>query len=82
MGQRRREAKPLKRKTARRAELRTVVVFCEGKNSEPDYVRGLKRLPEIASDISLNLELHPEPGVPLTLVQMAAERLRDPVGLF
>lgn len=27
---------------------------------------------------SLNLELHPEQGVPLTLVRMAAERLKDP----
>lgn len=78
MGQRRRQAKPLKRITARRAELRTVVVFCEGKNSEPDYVRGLKGLPEIAADNSLDLQLHPEQGAPLTLVQRAVERLRDP----
>lgn len=49
MRQRRREGKPLKRATASRPELRTVVVFCEGRNSEPDYINGgLKRLPEIA----------------------------------
>jgi hypothetical protein len=78
MRQRRREARPLKRATARRPELRTVVVFCEGKNSEPDYINGLKRLPEIADNTALNLELHPEQGVPLTLVKMAADRLVDP----
>ncbi|MEV6797002.1 RloB family protein [Micromonospora rifamycinica] len=78
MSPRRREAKPLKRTVARRPELRTVVVFCEGKNSEPDYVNGLKRLPEIAGNTALNLEIHPDQGVPLTLVQMAVDRLADP----
>ncbi|GGM32488.1 MULTISPECIES: RloB family protein [Micromonospora] len=78
MRQRRREAKPLKRKTASRPELRTIVVFCEGKNSEPDYINGLKKLPEIADNTALNLEVHPEQGVPLTLVKMAADRLVDP----
>lgn len=60
MRKRRREAKPLKRATGHRPELRTVVVFCEGKNSEPDYINGLKRLPEIAENTALRLELHPE----------------------
>lgn len=78
MRQRRREPKPLKRVIARRPELRTVVVFCEGKNSEPDYINGLKRLPEIADNTTLNLELHPQQGVPLTLVKMAADQLADP----
>ncbi|MEU3112871.1 RloB family protein [Micromonospora chalcea] len=54
------------------------MIFCEGKNSEPDYINGLKRLPEIANNTALNLELHPEQGVPLTLVEMAADRLADP----
>lgn len=78
MRKRRREAKPLKRTTGHRPELRTVVVFCEGKNSEPDYINGLKRLPEIAENTALRLELHPEHGVPLPLVEMAARRLTDP----
>ncbi|MDT0527505.1 RloB family protein [Micromonospora sp. DSM 115977] len=78
MRQRRRETKSLKRTIASRRELRTVVVFCEGKNSEPDYINGLKRLPEITDNTALNLELHPEQGVPLTLVRMAADRLADP----
>ena len=36
------------------------------------------RLTELAGDTSLNLEIHPEQGVPLTLVKMAAARLSDP----
>lgn len=78
MRPRHRETKSLKRTIARRSELRTIVVFCEGKNSEPDYINGLKRLPEIAGNTALNLELHPEQGVPLTLVKMAADRLAHP----
>jgi hypothetical protein len=41
-------------------------------------VNGLKRLPHIASDTALNIEIHPEQGTPMTLVQMAAKRLKDP----
>lgn len=78
MRPRRHQAKSLKRVIGRRRELRTVVVFCEGKNSEPDYINGLKRLPEIVENTALNLELHPKQGVPLTLVRMAVERKADP----
>lgn len=58
--------------------MRTVVVFTEGLNSEPDYVRGLKRLPHIAQDVALDIEIHPDHGVPLTLVKLAVRRLADP----
>jgi RloB-like protein len=54
------------------------MVFTEGKNSEPDYVNGLKRLPHIAEDVALNLQLFPEHGVPLTLVQHAIRQGKDP----
>ncbi len=74
----RRRAKPLKRVVGKRRELRTIVVFTEGMNSEPDYVNGMKKLPHIAKDIALNLELHPEHGVPLTLVKLAVESNKDP----
>ena len=53
------------------------MVFCEGANSEPDYVNGLKRLPHIAENTALNLRIHPTQGVPLTLVQKAVEVGRD-----
>lgn len=78
MGQRRRSPRPLKRVTGNRQERRTIVVFCEGRNSEPDYVNGLKKLPHIADDTALNLELHPAQGVPLTLVRLAVEKKKDP----
>ena len=78
MSVRRRQPKQLKRSVAQRAELRTIIVFTEGSNSEPDYVNGLKRLPHIRGDVSLRLEIHPDHRVPLTLVRMAVERSRDP----
>jgi hypothetical protein len=74
---RRQSGKPLRRTTGRRPELRTIVVFCEGKNSEPDYVKGIKRLPSVADNTALNVEIHPKQGAPLTLVEMAVERKRD-----
>jgi hypothetical protein len=77
MGQRHRGGKSLKRVTGRRPELRTIVAFCEGKKSEPDYINGLKRLPHLTERTALNLEIHPLQGVPLTLVQMAVKRKKD-----
>ena len=52
-------------------------MFCEGKVTEPDYVNGLRRLPEISSENSLKIEISPEHAVPLKLVEMAVERSRD-----
>ncbi len=53
------------------------MVFTEGKKSEPEYVNELKRLPHVDENVALNLELRPEHGVPLTLVQLAVERKND-----
>ena len=77
MRPRRQTGKPLKRAAGKRKELRTIVVFCEGLNSEPDYVNGLKELPVVADNTALNIEIHPKQGAPLTLVQMAAARKQD-----
>ncbi|MDR1386951.1 MAG: RloB family protein [Propionibacteriaceae bacterium] len=74
----RRGGKPLKRETGTLPELTTIVVFCEGKRSEPDYVAALRRLPEVRWNTSLQIEIVPQPGVPLTLVQRAVKRARDP----
>lgn len=51
-----------------------MVVFCEGVASEPDYINALKRLPEVRFNTSLNIEIDPDHGVPLTLVRRAVER--------
>lgn len=53
-----------------------MVVFCEGIASEPDYLNAVKRLPEVRRDTSINIEIDPEQGVPLTLVMRAVERKR------
>jgi hypothetical protein len=45
--------------------------------SEPDYINGLKRLPEIRDNTAISIEIDPERGVPLTLVKWAVERSRD-----
>lgn len=54
------------------------MVFCEGKNSEPDYINGIKRLPHVVEDTSLSLDLDPGQGVPVTLVKRAVGRKQDP----
>ncbi|MCS7484819.1 RloB family protein [Umezawaea endophytica] len=77
MSPRRREARSLKRVPEKRRELRTIVVFTEGKNSEPEYITGLKKLPQIADNVAMNLIIHPEHGVPLTLVELALDRKHD-----
>jgi hypothetical protein len=77
MPSRRTRPKDLRRKSANRPERRTVVIFCEGEASEPDYINALKRLPEIRANTSISIEIDPEQGVPLTLVKRAVERRRD-----
>lgn len=74
---RRTRAKDLRRRTAVKPERRTIVVFCEGEASEPDYLNGLKRLPEIRHSTAINIEIDPGQGVPVTLVKRAVERSRD-----
>jgi hypothetical protein len=63
---RRTQGKSLKRKTGNRRERKTVVIFCEGEASEPDYINGLKRLPEVRANTAINIEIDPGRGVPLT----------------
>lgn len=77
MTPRRTRAKNLKRKTANRPERKTVVIFCEGKASEPDYINGLKRLPNVHSNTSINIEVDPHQGVPMTLVRLVIDRAAD-----
>jgi RloB-like protein len=78
MGARRRTAKSLGRRGGTRQERRTILVFTEGKNSEPDYLRGLKSLSHIASSTSVSIQVALEHAVPLTLVKCAVEKLKEP----
>jgi len=77
MTPRRARTKNLKRKVANRPERKTVVIFCEGEASEPDYINGLKRLPSVHSNTAINIEVDPRQGVPLTLVRLAIGRAAD-----
>jgi hypothetical protein len=76
MAGRRKGAKDLRRSTARRPERKTVLIFCEGEASEPDYLNALKRLPEIRNNTAISLVIDPSPGLPLDLVEKAADRQR------
>src|SRR5262245_56638354 len=71
---RRGQPKPLKRRVETRPERRTFLVFCEGDRTEPDYLNGLKSLPEIRRDAAVRLEIDTNHGVPLTLVKTAVDR--------
>jgi hypothetical protein len=77
MAPRRTRAKDLRRRTASRPERKTIVVFCEGEASEPDYLNALKRLPGVRGNISINVEIDPGQGVPFTLVKRAVARSGD-----
>ncbi|MDR1431694.1 MAG: RloB family protein [Propionibacteriaceae bacterium] len=70
----RRGGRPLKRKVGQRPELRTLVVFCEGKISEPNYINALIRIPEVADRFFVRIAT--EHGVPLTLVEKAIARAK------
>jgi hypothetical protein len=66
--------KPLKRRVETRPELRTFLVFCEGDRTEPDYLNGLKNLPEVRRHAAVRIEIDTGHGVPLTLVRLAVDR--------
>lgn len=70
-------ARPLGRRIGTRRELRTILIFCEGVNTEHDYLKAVKNLPHVRSNTSIRIELDPEQGVPLTLVQRAVARKQD-----
>ncbi|MCM6773381.1 RloB family protein [Nocardia sp. CDC159] len=54
-----------------------MVIFCEGINTEHDYLRAVKNLPAVRANTSIRIELDPEQGAPLTLVRRAVTRLQD-----
>jgi len=77
MAPRRSGGKDLRRRAASRPERKTVLIFCEGEASEPDYLNALKRMPEIRNSTAVNLVIDPSSGVPLDLVKKAALRKRS-----
>lgn len=68
-------SRPLKRKVATRRPRKTLVVFCEGERTEPEYLDALKRQPSVRDVAAVDLRVETGHGgsVPRTLVAMAAE---------
>ncbi len=72
---RRKPPKSLKRRSGFRQPKKTLVVFCEGKRTEPEYLDALKRLPEVHNVAAVDVRVETSHGgaVPLTLVNLAIE---------
>ena len=71
--------KSLRRKTATRSPRRTVLAFCEGKRTEVDYLKALKRQPEVRDIASVAIEIDETAAGfdPLALVRKAVVAHRD-----
>lgn len=63
----------LKRKVATRQPRKTLVVFCEGEKSEPQYLLALRRQPFVKDAAAVDIQVETGHGgaVPLTLVTLA-----------
>jgi hypothetical protein len=66
--------RPLKRRVATRRPRKTLLVFCEGERTEPEYLDALKRQPSVRDVAAVDLRIETGHGgsVPRTLVAMAA----------
>jgi hypothetical protein len=66
-------SRPLRRRVATRTPRKTLVVFCEGEKTEPEYLGALKRLPRIrdVAAVDIRVETGHCGAVPKTLVATA-----------
>lgn len=62
--------KPLRRGTARRPELRRVLIYCEGENTETQYFKGLRA---DLNGLNVNVQLGSSHGTPSKLVRDAVK---------
>jgi len=71
----------LKRRVAIRQPRKTLLIFCEGERTEPEYLNALKRQPAIHDVAAVDLRVETGHGgsVPKTLVSMAIEARRRAV---
>jgi hypothetical protein len=77
-----REPRRLKRKVATRQPKKTLVVFCEGTKTEPQYLEALKRLPAVHDVAAVDLRVEtghggPVPQMLVSLALAARDRARD-----
>ena len=65
---------PLKRRVASRRPRKTLLIFCEGERTEPEYLAALKRQPSVRDVAAVDLRVETGQGgsVPRALVSMAA----------
>jgi hypothetical protein len=65
----------LRRKVATRKPRKTLLVFCEGERTEPEYLNALKRQPRVRDVAAVDLRVEAGRGgsVPQALVSMAAD---------
>ena len=70
--------RPLKRRVATREPRKTLLVFCEGERTEPEYLDVLKRQPSVRDVAAVDLRVETGHGgaVPRTLVSMAINAQR------
>jgi RloB-like protein len=68
-------SRSLKRKVAIRRPRKTLLVFCEGEKTEPQYLEALKRQPSVRDVAAVDLRVETGHGgsVPRTLVSLAAD---------
>lgn len=71
------QPRPLNRRTPTREPKRKFVIFCEGRNTEPHYFRALMR--EYRTSL-VELEIVEAAGVPITIANAAAERVKTDRG--
>src|SRR6266536_985814 len=67
--------RPLKRRVATRRPRKTLLIFCEGQRTEPDYLDALKRQPRVRDVAAVDIRVETGQGgsVPRTLVSMAVD---------
>ena len=63
----------IKRRVATRRPRKTLLIFCEGERTEPEYLDALKRLPSVRDVAAVGLRVETRQGgsVPRTLVAIA-----------
>jgi len=67
------EPKPLTRRVGVRRTRKTLLVFCEGERTEPDYLDALRREPAVrdAASVEIRIDQHCAGDKPLGLVRKA-----------
>jgi hypothetical protein len=71
---RRSPRRSLSRRVGFRVPRKTLVVFCEGELTEPDYLDALKRLPEVRDHAAVEIRvMRHDVSTPLALVRRACE---------